>query len=216
MAANPTTLTRAEKQARTREHLLDAAARVFGRRGYHAASLAEIGREAGHSTGAVYSNFSSKEELFLALADREVADRIAEAEAVRDAVSSPEGLGPEVVEQFRSFIARDPDWPLLFYEFWSYGIRNPSLRKEFDRRRRAVRNAFAEALATVAAQLDLELRFPAEELAAALSATLNGLAFERVADPDSLSDELAGFSLGAIFEAGCVQPSDDDSEGGNR
>jgi AcrR family transcriptional regulator len=203
MSANPTMLTRVEKQARTRERLLDAAARVFARRGFHA----------GHSTGAVYSNFSGKEELFLALADREVADRIAEAEAVRDAVSHPGGLGSEVVDQFRSFIARDPDWPLLFYEFWSYGVRNPRLRKEFDRRRRAVRGAFAEALEAVAERSRVELRFPAEELAAAISAAVNGLAFERVADPSALSDEIAGFTIGAILDSARVNAGDGDPGG---
>ena len=70
--------TRRERQEQTRELLLDAAAMVFARRGYHEASVEEIASEAGFSTGAVYSNFSGKEELFLALADREVEKQVAD------------------------------------------------------------------------------------------------------------------------------------------
>ena len=76
--------TRAEQQVQTRERLIDAAARVFARRGYHAATLAEVAREAGYSTGAVYSNFSGKEDLFLALADRQVAGRGEQARAIAE------------------------------------------------------------------------------------------------------------------------------------
>src|SRR5713226_7690587 len=60
-------LTRDEKKARTRERLLDAAADVFARRGFHAASLDEVADEAGLTKGAVYSNFTSKDDLIVAL-----------------------------------------------------------------------------------------------------------------------------------------------------
>ena len=60
-------LTRAEAKARTREQLLDAAARTFARKGYAGASVEEIAESAGYSIGALYSNFASKEQLFLEL-----------------------------------------------------------------------------------------------------------------------------------------------------
>lgn len=64
--------SRAEQQRRTRAALLDAGARVFARDGFHGASLDRIAAEAGYSKGAVYSNFSSKADLFLAVIDRQV------------------------------------------------------------------------------------------------------------------------------------------------
>ncbi len=60
-------MTREETQARTRAHLLRAANRLFLRDGYVATSLAAIAEEAGLTKGAVYSNFESKEDLFLAV-----------------------------------------------------------------------------------------------------------------------------------------------------
>jgi AcrR family transcriptional regulator len=62
-------LTREESKARTRVELLRAANRLFVRKGFVATSLADIAEEAGLTKGAVYSNFDSKEDLFLALLD---------------------------------------------------------------------------------------------------------------------------------------------------
>lgn len=60
-------LTREESKARTRQELLRAANRLFLRNGFVATSLSDIAEEAGLTKGAVYSNFDSKEDLFLAL-----------------------------------------------------------------------------------------------------------------------------------------------------
>jgi AcrR family transcriptional regulator len=60
-------LSRVEAQSATRRDLMRAASRLFLRDGYVATSLAHIADEAGVTKGAVYSNFDSKEDLFLAL-----------------------------------------------------------------------------------------------------------------------------------------------------
>lgn len=201
-------LTRREKQQRTRERLIDAAAKVFARRGYHPASVEEIAAEAGFSTGAVYSNFDGKEALFLALADREVAERVGEIRAVADAAEGGADANAEAAEQFRRFLEQDPDWPLLFYEFWSFGVRNARIREEFATRRQAVRDALAETLERVAAEAGFELRFPAPTLATAISATLNGLAFERAADPESIPQEVLAEFVSAIVACSIAVPKD--------
>src|SRR5438876_3817962 len=68
---------RGERRLQTRARLLAAAERVFARRGYYAATLDEIAAEAGFTKGALYYNFASKEELFLALLDQHIESRIA-------------------------------------------------------------------------------------------------------------------------------------------
>src|SRR6202789_707661 len=54
-----------------RERILDAASKVFAAEGFAGATIDAIGQAAGFTKGAVYSNFDSKDELFLALLDRE-------------------------------------------------------------------------------------------------------------------------------------------------
>jgi len=62
---------RRERTEQTRGELLDATARVVADRGYEGASVGWIAAEAGFTKGAVYANFGSKEEMFVALAERE-------------------------------------------------------------------------------------------------------------------------------------------------
>src|SRR5512137_1551375 len=59
-----------EEAAVTRENLLQAGLVVFGRKGYDAATLEDVAREAGVTRGAIYWHFGSKTELFLALMEK--------------------------------------------------------------------------------------------------------------------------------------------------
>ena len=52
-----------------REQILQAAMACFARQGYHATSMDDVVRQSGLSVGAIYSYFTSKEDLFLALCD---------------------------------------------------------------------------------------------------------------------------------------------------
>src|SRR5947209_4367518 len=76
--------TRAARAQRreAREELLGAALRVFARRGYRDAGVAEIAAEAGYSKGALYWHFSGKEELLSALVEERVDAPMREAVAL--------------------------------------------------------------------------------------------------------------------------------------
>ena len=63
-------LTREESKEVTRMRLIEAAERLFIRRGFDDASVEEISETAGYSRGAFYSNFDNKEQVFLAVIDR--------------------------------------------------------------------------------------------------------------------------------------------------
>ena len=65
MAAPHPRLTRVQR----RRQLLDAAQRVFGTVGYHAAAMDDIASEAGISKPVLYQHFPGKLDLYLALLD---------------------------------------------------------------------------------------------------------------------------------------------------
>lgn len=180
---------------------------MFAHSGYHAASVEEVAAEAGYTTGAVYSNFKGKEQLFLALQDQELDRRVADYRAVDDAETSPDDLARAATERFAKFVQEDPDWPLLFFEFWAYGARNEQLREQFKEGRERVRGALAEGIERRAAEAGVELPLPAERLAVGIAALINGLAFERVIDPDAVTDELFGLLLSRLL-IGLLTPSD--------
>ena len=64
--------------------LLEAAARVYARRGFESATLDEVAEEAGFTKGAVYDHFGSKEKLLFALLDEYLSVQIAEQIALFD------------------------------------------------------------------------------------------------------------------------------------
>src|SRR6202521_6258109 len=84
-------MTREQSKANTRERLLGAARSVFASSGFHGASVEEIASKAGFSTGALYSNFDGKEDLFLELMELEIDAHAREiAAAVRERASIDE------------------------------------------------------------------------------------------------------------------------------
>ena len=174
--------------------MLNAAAAVFARRGFHGARMREVARAAGLTTGALYARFDGKEALFLALAARHFDDWLARVDAVAgatgvDAVAGAAGRAVTAV------LEDDPAWALLFMEFWLYAARKPRLQAAWDERRRRFRTALARAAGAAARRAGLRLTAPAEDLAAAVDVVLNGLAFERATDCSGAASR----SYGALF-----------------
>jgi AcrR family transcriptional regulator len=196
-----TRLTREQSRANTREKLLAAARVVFARSGFHGASVEEIASEAGFSTGALYSNFDGKEDLFLVLMEQEIdahAEEIAEAVRARESVAERAAGG---ARQWMSTIEREPDVLLLFMEFWAYGVRDPDVRPKVAARFAQMRAVLTGLIAEGMREFDLELALPAEQLAIAIDALADGIMRQKLADPDAVPDELMGRVLALLLDA---------------
>ena len=200
--------SRQERRAETRERLLEAAARVFAREGYAGASVEEVAGEAGFSTGALYSNFSGKEELFLALLTRNVervSGRVAEAVAERPTV---EERAHGAAAEWMRFVEREPDQILLFMEFWAYAVRDPEVRPRFAAAYAEPRAATARLIDESARELGLRPTLPAEQLATAIDALADGLSLQRLVDPESVPDGLFGEVLSLLLAGASTRSAD--------
>ena len=62
---------RALAKQRTREKILASAKALFAERGYEAATIRDIAKQAGMSTGAVFASFTDKSDLFTEIAETE-------------------------------------------------------------------------------------------------------------------------------------------------
>ena len=102
-------LTREESQALTRAKLLANAVRVVAAEGYEGASIDKIAEAAGYSKGAFYSNFASKEELFLELLETHAGQDVVEIARLLDGVSVPAAIIDRFCEWADSR-ASDPTW----------------------------------------------------------------------------------------------------------
>jgi AcrR family transcriptional regulator len=206
MAMETARLTREQSRANTRERLLGAARRVFARSGFHGASVEEVASEAGFSTGALYSNFTGKEDLFLALMEREINEH---AREIAQAVSARESMAERATggaRQWMIMIEREPEVLLLFMEFWAYGVRDAQVRPKVAARFAQVRELLTKLIADGVREFDLELDIPAEQLAVAIDALADGIARQKLADPDAVPDELMGRVLSLLF-AGATRPA---------
>jgi AcrR family transcriptional regulator len=187
--------TREQKRAANRQRLLDAALKVFSERGYHAATIEEIAAESGLSNGALYYNFRNKEDLFLALFDQRIQARIAAVERTfGSGVASDEESANQVQTAAMQGV-RDIDNPkewAMFFEFVAHAARAPAFRREFRKRTRRLRAAFARAVEYQTAELGSNLALPPERVAVAIAALTQGLAVQRVTDPSAVPDELLG------------------------
>jgi len=199
-------LTREQSKAQTRERLLDAARKVFAQRGYHGAAVEEIAAEAGYSTGALYSNFDGKQDLFLALMDRVIDAHTSEiAEAVRERTSISERARGGA-DRWMALIEREPELQLLFMEFWAYAARDPQVRRQVAAGFARARAVLSGLIADSAREFGLELELPVEQLAIAIDALADGIAHQKLADPDAVPDELMGRVL-ALLLAGATRPA---------
>jgi AcrR family transcriptional regulator len=184
-------LTPERRRQQTREHLLEAAAQVFGERGYHGASLDDIAASAGFTKGAVYSNFKSKEDLFLALLESRFAS---ELEDLKGILATSDGDPGYRLSDFVSLIVDQPKgtarvtWGTLYEEFHLYARRNPEARArlaELDRRDVA---SVAEILRTERERLRLDAGTSPEDAARITLALTRGIAMMQETDPDAVDE----------------------------
>jgi AcrR family transcriptional regulator len=124
---------RSEKMAQRKEarrrRLLEAAMALFGRLGYHSATVPMIVREAGSSIGAFYLYFRNKEDIY-AVALVEIAGRL--SAAIAHAGSSPASATDEMgaaVEGFVRWLARNPAEARLLMEAGTLGGRLAETRR---------------------------------------------------------------------------------------
>jgi AcrR family transcriptional regulator len=186
---------RQARKARTREALLDAAARVMARRGYHRASVEEIAEEAGFSTGAVYSSFAGKDDLFLTLVEREVARETA---AFVETVAAGETVEQRVqrgAAYWMGFVRRDPNLFLLIMEFWGRAVRDPEVGRRYAAAREALTTAVATLIDDARREFGLDLPIPVRYLAVAAEALADGLALRQLADPEAVPEDLMSRTL---------------------
>ena len=183
-------LTRAEKSAQTRAELMASARQLFLRHGFHACSLELVAEEAGFTIGAVYSRFGSKADLFLAILDERIDQLVAEVAQVAR-LDQPLPAHAELLAGRRmALLEREREWFPLVVEFWSHAARDERLRREFAARHERLVQAYAGLIEADYARLGLTLPLAPEVLARAVVAMGNGVALERLADPDRVPDDL--------------------------
>jgi len=120
------------KTRETRTLLIAAAETIFVRDGYEGAELGEIAALAGRTKGAIYAQFASKEDIFLALIEERTRVYREEMEAMLAKSTSVDG---NIAALRRFYLKRvdDQAWNLLLLEFKLFAMRHPASRKRLQK-----------------------------------------------------------------------------------
>jgi len=182
-------LTRKERQQQTRERLLEAAERVFLRRGLKGSSVEEIAAEAGYTRGAFYSNFESKDELFVEL----LQDRVYRGyrrilEQLPDEADTPRERLRRGAERIRD--VQDGDDGRWLFRLWleclTEAARDDGFRKLAAGFWSANREAMAARGEAEYRELGRKPPLPTDQIATAMIALDIGLAVQHLVDPDAV------------------------------
>jgi AcrR family transcriptional regulator len=201
-------LNRAERKELTTSQLLETAKSVFLARGYHRSTLDDIADAAGFTKGAVYSRFKSKDELFFALYDAWVDQRIADLVRYASPPRTFEALLRSDARRLMSLRDTHADWYLLLLEFWTYAARDERLRSELAAHHNRFIKELAAAIEISVKALGGTLKRPALHLARAGSAMSLGVTLERLVDPQGVPNTLLESMLVLLANEVTQPPTD--------
>jgi AcrR family transcriptional regulator len=179
-ALTPETASESPRRLKTQERLMDAAFEVFSEVGIHAASVEMIAERAGFTRGAFYSNFDTKEELFLALADRGNVEQLAllsqGVQTLNHVIPKPTGgdrLQPaDLASLVASFLEKQGDnrlWFLIQSELRLLAMREPSIGQRYLAQKREADAQLAIIIAAAFAAVGVQLKVDAGEVANVLT-----------------------------------------------
>ncbi len=183
----------------TRRKLLKSARRIFARDGFEAARLEDIAGHAGHTRGAFYAHFKSKEDLFFALLEQQARDHIQNIRRLMESCPDPEH-GLQALREYYVERIADRQWVMLMLEFKLFAIRHAKLRAKLAEAHRRIRSSLKIDLIGSLLPARLQRNAEADELRrTALEAALNGLVLEHAYDPKRISEDEIASILRLIF-----------------
>jgi AcrR family transcriptional regulator len=187
------------RRAATRARLLEAAAGVFAERGFGGTSVEQVCEAAGFTRGAFYSNFATLDELLLALVAQRHAEVVAGlAAAVADVRPAPVADLTDVVDELLAAHLADRRWQVLQTELALHALRTPAIAQQVAEQRADLRRRVGDLVSRAADRAGRRLTVPAEELARAVLALVEGARLQSYLDPGAVrTDRLL---LGALLE----------------
>lgn len=154
------------RRAETRRRLVAVAYEVFAEHGISDAPVELICERAGFSRGAFYSNFSSKEALFLAVYEEQTRIRLDRLQsAIDEVIDGSVGRDQESVRTAVSRICElataplvdDGHWFLVSAEFRVQAMRQPGLRAQTGTAQEKFHDGLGKILTEALGRLDLTL-----------------------------------------------------------
>lgn len=154
----------------TRARLLDAAAEVFAEVGLGEASVERICERAGFTRGAFYSNFASKDEMFLELATVVARERVDVVRARIGEISTagefnPQGADVRVIIHALEVVGDDRLSTLLMNEISIRAMRDCEFAAAYLDQTGEITEEIVQLIGEIVDSKNLELRVPTHDAA---------------------------------------------------
>jgi AcrR family transcriptional regulator len=202
MASASTRKAPNKHQQRTEEtyrKLIAAGQRIFARDGFEASRIEDIAAEAGHTRGAFYANFDTKEDLFFALLEQQAEKRVRRLQTALEGIDTREEA-LQVVREYYQSCATDRQWVLLTLEFKLFALRHANLREKWAAAHQRIRASLKPE------SLEKLLGFSCHDpdvhrmKKLVMEIVLSGSVLEHAYDPKRVSQKDAVAMLGWIFD----------------
>ncbi|MFS0916409.1 TetR/AcrR family transcriptional regulator [Brevibacillus sp. 179-C 1.1 NHS] len=187
-------LTQEERKKETRQLLIDSATETFAQLGFHGASVDKIAEHAGFTKGAVYAHFHSKEDLFLAILERQMQLHVSNIHHVIDHQHSLSHFIEAMNAYFMSVQQQNRTWSMLNMEFLLYAMREETVRQRWSDMIMESVQHLSKAIQTVLPK-DCDSTLSAEEMAWTILALENGMAIFYYISGDRVPLSLYGKAL---------------------
>jgi AcrR family transcriptional regulator len=111
--------------------MINAARKLFGSKGFHATTTAELAAEAAVSVGQIYRHFAAKDDIVLAVVEENVRSRVEEMHGIFDAVERGELAMFDAMKAIAEVSQQHVDEALSF-EILAEAFRNPSVAERLE------------------------------------------------------------------------------------
>lgn len=175
-------------RADNRERLIAAGYTVLSEKGYEATTVKEVAHVAGVSPGLFHYYFASKDELLLAVL-HEAGERYGRMMQELRAVVPADHFLEAAFSALRERVTKEPGWYRLHYELYAMGLRNPAFQPMLGEMLGFIRQMFARAFLGITGGDEAR----AQALAAVVLACFDGLALQKLAQPEA--DLTGGYDL---------------------
>lgn len=133
-----------ERALKQRERILEAARLCFLKRGFHAASIADIAQEAEMSPGLMYRYFANKHAIVKAIIERQLESGRRQLEEIKSPADLVEGI-MNAIERWRSGSADQMNAP-LFLEISAEATRDAEIAATVQEADQLIKNHLLEAM----------------------------------------------------------------------
>jgi AcrR family transcriptional regulator len=183
-------LSREDSREQTTQRLLDAAEKLIARKGLDAASVENIAAAAGYSRGAFYSNFKSKDDLFIELLRRDHQKSMAELNALRTSELSVDEVQNRARDIYGQMF-RDNDCFMNWTEARMMAARDARFRGKLDALMAEKRGQIAAFIQYFHDRVGVAPSLPPDKMAMGFMSLAEGVKLFMMSSPTEMTQDIA-------------------------